>query len=120
MTNNPNKNNKIWQFFSSMKVGLILLLILTAVSIYAATFLEHQPAMERVYSSWWFIGLLGITGLNLLVCSINRFPKLWEQVSNIKSNVDLTYLKSLHKQTTLHYAAAPEKAGHLENSLKKK
>ncbi|MBS3970101.1 MAG: cytochrome c biogenesis protein ResB [Clostridia bacterium] len=141
MTNNPNKNNnspqieeshseeshseknisnEIWQFFSSMKVGLILLLILTAVSIYAATFLEHQPAMEKVYSSWWFIGLLGITGLNLLVCSINRFPKLWKQVSNIKSNVDLTYLKSLNKQTILPYKAAPEKAGHLENSLKKK
>lgn len=140
MTNNSNQNNnspqnspqteqahsgknifnEIWQFFSSMRVGLILLLLLTAVSIYAATFLEHQHAMEKVYSSWWFIGLLAITGFNLLVCSVNRFPKLWKQASEIKSDVDLNFLKSLDKSITLSQNKITKDPKEMEKSLKKK
>lgn len=102
---NSNKNNisqKIWKLLCSMRFGIALLIILTAISIYGATFLKHQEAMEKVYTSWWFIGILFIAALNLLACSINRFPNLLKKATVLKTDVDIKWLRTLENNEAIN------------------
>ncbi|MBS4022140.1 MAG: cytochrome c biogenesis protein ResB [Dethiobacter sp.] len=73
---------QILKFLSSMQLGIILLLLLAVISIYAATWKEHQVAISSVYSSWWFIGIMVFTALNLLLCTVERIRPTWRQAFN--------------------------------------
>ena len=54
-----------------MQLGILLLLVLAAVLVFATT-LELEWAIDHIYRSWWYLGLLAFTGLNLLLCSARR------------------------------------------------
>ena len=102
-----NKNSfpdKVWSFFSSIKLAVVLFALIALTSI-VGTIIEQQasyetnirvithfvgaglaPAFYRVldalgfmnmYRSWWFMTLLMLFAVNLLVCSIERFPGIW-------------------------------------------
>ena len=47
-----------------------------------------------MYSSWWFLALLGLLSTNLIICSFDRFPGMWKQ---IKADGLDTPLKRLQK-----------------------
>ncbi len=70
---------QIFKFLSSMQLGIILLLLLAVISVYAATWQEHEAAIESVYSSWWFIGIMAFTALNLLLCTVERVGPTWRR-----------------------------------------
>ncbi|MBW2623080.1 MAG: cytochrome c biogenesis protein ResB [Deltaproteobacteria bacterium] len=92
----PVKNPFIYfiDFFSSVRLALVLLIVLAAVSI-TGTIIPQNLAVseyERLYDprlyffldffdltdmyhSWWFNTLLGLLMLNLITCSIKRFPR---------------------------------------------
>lgn len=65
---------KIYQFLCSMRFGMILLLLIAALCI-AATAL----GMDSIYTSWYFIALFAMLGLNLLFCSVLRVFRLGKQ-----------------------------------------
>ena len=90
--------NVIWGFFSSVKLTIVLLIILAIVSILgtlvpqeegAAEFARRlNPAMLQIftsldlfdmYHSIWFKLLIGCLALNLIICSIDRFPATWKR-----------------------------------------
>jgi len=92
-----NKFNALWQYFSSIKLALVLLTIITVASIIgtlipqqdaAGEFLQGRSALTvaifqflqlgNLFRSVWFISLLGVFSLNLIVCSWNRFPAAWK------------------------------------------
>jgi cytochrome c biogenesis protein len=92
----------IWKFFSSVKLAIFVLIALALTSI-VGTIVEQraEPATNitllakffgdqmaptvynlfvklgfmDMYRSWWFIALLILFSINLLVCSLERFPK---------------------------------------------
>jgi len=64
------------RFFGSMQFGLVLLLLVAAVSA-GATLLDMEQAIARVYSSWWYLTLLTLLSLNLLLCSVQRLGPLY-------------------------------------------
>lgn len=85
------KTNPIYAFLTSMKVGVILLLILTAACVLGTMVPQNQPVevylehygkvfggfflrtgLSHVFSSWWFNTLAGVFGLSLLMCSWRR------------------------------------------------
>ena len=99
---------QIWAFLNSMRVGIALLLALTGISVYAATFLEHRQAMEKVYTSWWFMGTLAITAASLLACSINRFPGIRKKIRVLKTDVSLQGLQALENKAEIAAAGPPE------------
>ncbi len=94
------KNNSLWQFFASVKLALVILCLIAITSIigtvipqkeaaefYAA---NYGPRMAQffsildipdMYNSWWFLALLFLLGFNLIICSIERFPGVWKQVT---------------------------------------
>ena len=94
------KPNAFWKFFSSVKLTIVLLIILAIASI-LGTLIPQLPQRESVefartlspglfrlfnymnlfdmYHSLWFRLLIGCLSLNLIICSINRFPATWKR-----------------------------------------
>jgi len=68
----------LWYVFSSMKTAIVLLLLLAAVSTAAAT-LESKYGWQGLYQSTPYVILLALVGVNLAVCSINRFGISWRR-----------------------------------------
>jgi cytochrome c biogenesis protein len=87
---------KIWKFFSSVKLAVVLLIILAIVSV-IGTVIQQNEAPERylreysqstvqlfemlgffdMYHTWWFVLLLFLFTANLTVCTLERFPHTW-------------------------------------------
>jgi len=91
----PRRANPVYTFLTSMKVGVILLLILTAACVLGTMLPQNQPAelylkhygeslgglylrlgLTHLFSSWWFNSLAGLLGLSLLMCAWRRFKVL--------------------------------------------
>ncbi len=94
-----NKKNPLFSFFSSVKLALFTLFLLAVTSIigtvipqkesiewYIQNYSETTARIFQVlsipdmYNSWWFLGLLSLLAINLIVCSIDRFPGVWKQI----------------------------------------
>jgi cytochrome c biogenesis protein len=95
------KKNPLWSFFSSVKLTITLLVLIVLVFI-AATFMpvhvvqtlagKLSPGAAKVflffqfsdlYHSPLFYILMTLLSLNLIVCSLNRFPALWRQYKTL-------------------------------------
>lgn len=101
MNNRKEKGSgKIFfNFFSSVKLTIFLLILLAIISIVGTIITQNAPKSEYVkrygiefyrilnffdlfdmYHSWWFSSILFLLVLNLIVCSINRLKITWRQV----------------------------------------
>ena len=86
-------SNPIWNILSSVKFTLILLIILAATSILGTIIPQQESAtgfaselspglanllnslqLFDMYHSIWFRLIISLLALNLIICSINRFP----------------------------------------------
>ena len=93
-------NNSIWRFFASVQLALFIFVALASTSIIGTVIPQHRPLsfyseeygnfaaqfinfleIQQMYSSWWFIGLLTLLTINLIVCSIDRFPTTRNKVN---------------------------------------
>ncbi|MCF8024030.1 MAG: cytochrome c biogenesis protein ResB [Desulfobacteraceae bacterium] len=95
-----NKNGtaieRIWHFFASVRLSVVLLLTLAATSIIGTVIPQNadpaayerkfgQPVytvleslnMFDMYHSWWFRLLLCVLIVNIIVCSIQRLKSTW-------------------------------------------
>ncbi|NLN07785.1 MAG: cytochrome c biogenesis protein ResB [Firmicutes bacterium] len=66
---------RILRFLSSMQLGIILLLLFAAISVFASL-QEQKRAMDNIYRSFWFVGIMAFAALNLLLCSLRRVKPL--------------------------------------------
>lgn len=97
--------DKIWAFFSSVKVGIWLIVIALLASGLGTIFpqvefipqeagtrdpavfyeewyglagkIYYQLGLYEVYSSWWYMILIGLIGVSLVICSLDRFVPLY-------------------------------------------
>ena len=58
---------KIYNFIRSMRFGMLLLILIGVLCVTATV-----SGKENVYSSWYFILLFTVLGLNLTLCSVVR------------------------------------------------
>ena len=76
--------NVLWSFFSSVKLTITLLVLIILVFI-TATFIPRPDTAQNfawltdLYHSPLFYVLMGLLSLNLIICSINRFPVSMKQ-----------------------------------------
>ncbi|MFD3446154.1 cytochrome c biogenesis protein ResB [Microbacteriaceae bacterium 4G12] len=101
-----NKNtiiDKIWSFFSSVKVGVWLIVItlvasslgtifpqqmylppnVTPAEYYADKYgvlgrLYYDLGFNNLYSSWWYMILIASIGISLVICSLDRVVPLYK------------------------------------------
>ena len=86
----------LWTFFASIRLTVVVLLSLAALSIIGTLIPQNQnpadyfqafgPFLYQVlatldvfdmYHAWWFQGLILMLVLNIVVCSIDRLQKTW-------------------------------------------
>ncbi|MDH4331594.1 MAG: cytochrome c biogenesis protein ResB [Desulfobulbaceae bacterium] len=116
------EQNAIWRFFASVRLALITLFLLALTSIIGTLIPQGKPPafyiqeyglnlarffltlnIPHMYSSWWFIALLGLFSNNLIVCTIERLPNVWRMV--FLDNLD-TDPERLAKMELRHQAVA--------------
>ncbi|WP_071395630.1 cytochrome c biogenesis protein ResB [Bacillus tuaregi] len=101
-TYNKTIVDKIWNFFSSVKVGVWLIVITLVASALGTLFPQEMyipptlPAAEyykdqygwigqlyyelgfhNLYSSWWYLLLIASIGVSLVICSLDRVVPLY-------------------------------------------
>jgi len=64
--------NPLWNFLRSVKLTLVLLSILAIASV-IGTLIQQQDS-TAIYHSLWFRLIIFFLCINLIVCSIDRFP----------------------------------------------
>lgn len=91
--------DKIWKFFSSVKLAVVLLIILAIVSVIGTVIQQNQAPEDYLkeysqgtielfealgffdlYHTWWFVLLLLMFTANLTICTLERFPNVWKAV----------------------------------------
>lgn len=119
-TRNKSIVDKIWNFFSSVKVGISLIIInLIAASIgtifpqefYISVSTEvekeayyennygslgklyYELGLSDVYSSWWFQILVGMLAISIIVASIDRGIPLHRSLKNQRVKRHESFLK---------------------------
>lgn len=101
----------VWNFLSSMKLGIVLLLIMAIASIWGTIFIPKdqfgQEDYVRFYNSLPFKLLMGLLCLNLLVCSLNRWKAVMNTLRGPKSDVSLNFVKSLKSSASIKLKSGP-------------
>ncbi len=110
---------RVWSFFTSLKLTITILIIISLASIVGtivpqnelpAVYLRfykpstyqlmHRLDIDNMYHSWWFISLLTLFTLNLICCSLNRFPAFWRMIRQPERDLDEPLLKTLPLKKT--------------------
>ena len=117
-TYNKTIIDKIWNFFSSVKVGVSLIVITLIASTLGTIFPQEMyippnfPAAEyyqdqygwlgkmyfelgfhNLYSSWWYLLLIASIGVSLVICSLDRVIPLYRALKNQKITRHEGFLK---------------------------
>lgn len=98
----------LWALFSSMKTAIWLLLILAVASI-AGTVIEDRMGIS-IYGQPWYAVLLVLVGLNLAVCSVNRFNLVWRRFTHPVVVVTPQQVAAMETTASLTVPAAQETA----------
>ena len=100
-TNSSDTISRVWKFFTSVKLTVVLLLSLAVTSIIGTLIPQSGTASEYfqkygelwykilsfldsifeifdMYHSWWFQILLLLLTINIIICSIDRIQATWK------------------------------------------
>jgi len=113
--------NEVWAFFASVKLALFTFFILAVASIigtlipqgkemqfYIDTFGPGTAKLFQVlnvpdmYNSWWFVSLLVLFSINLIVCTIDRFPNIWRLVTMDNLAMAIERIAKMPKRQVFH------------------
>ncbi len=117
-TYNKTIIDKIWNFFSSVKVGVWLIVITLIASAIGTIFPQEMyipPTMpaelyyeeeygwagklyytlgfHNLYSSWWYLILIASIGISLVICSLDRVVPLYRALKTQKVERHEGFLK---------------------------
>ena len=133
------KNNPVWSFFSSVKMAIVLLILISVASILGTLIPQQEAAgpfisrlspgvadilhglqLFKIFHSTWFVILLGLLALNLIVCSLSRFPSAWKRFrqASVPDRDDL-FEDIPSDQVVIKDIPLSEETDRLENLLKK-
>ncbi|WP_337020415.1 cytochrome c biogenesis protein ResB, partial [Oceanobacillus massiliensis] len=119
-THNKSIIDKIWSFFSSVKVGVWLIVIALTASMIGTIFpqemyipataesrdpaifyedtygifglIYYQLGFHQLYSSWWYMILIALIGISLVICSLDRFIPLYKALKRQKAKRHESFL----------------------------
>lgn len=128
--------DQIWNFFSSVKVGIWIIIILLAASslgtiypqemyipktVSPAEYYEteygitgkmyYELGFHNLYDSWWYLLLLAALTISLLIASIDRFFPLYRSLKNqrVRKHINFMRKQRLVSETLLNDSFNKEK-----------
>jgi cytochrome c biogenesis protein len=124
--------NRIWKFFASVKLTIVLLLTLAATSIIGTLIPQNESPARYVqafgeplyrlfdildlfdmYHSWWFQLLVLLLTLNVVICSLDRLSATWKIVFVKNPRFNLTRFRGLKNKVQLNHPQAADTVIHL-------
>ena len=115
--------DKIWNFFSSVKIGISIIVAVLATSAIGTIFpqklyvpvsstsaeAEYAAYYERLYglagkiyyklgfhdmyNSWWFITLIGMLGTSIIIASVDRVIPLYKSLKKQRTKRHTSFMK---------------------------
>jgi cytochrome c biogenesis protein len=117
----------IWDFFTSLKLVIILLLVLSVLSVAGTIIEQNKPLREYyrffkpetvellsklgmldMYHSWWFTSCLALLALNIIACTMERYPLIMRGIKKQSAVLDEKLEAGLTNLTTIKYNLPPE------------
>lgn len=131
---NPNVLDRIWNFFSSVKVAVYLIAVTLVVSILGTIYPQENTfynpefvdlrqyykeeygwtgewyyllGLSRTYESWWYRGLLLAIATSLVICSLDRVLPLYRALNKQQIR---KHLRFITRQKVTYTGPLPESA----------
>jgi cytochrome c biogenesis protein len=121
--------DKVWKFFSSVKLAVALLIILAIVSV-IGTMIQQNQAPEQylqeysqstvqlfemlgffdMYHTGWFVLLLFMLTANLTVCTLDRFPHALRIMRAPLKPIEEDHLKAVQFKVETTFKGGMDKA----------
>ncbi len=114
--------DKIWRFFSSVKLAIVLILLIISTAIIGTVIQQGLPDEMYIqhygtstfnllnsfdifdmYHSWWFELLLMLFIVNVVVCTWDRLPAIFKMFSNPKLKLPIEKLNAFKEKETITY-----------------
>ena len=130
---------KSWQTLSSIKTGVLLIILVIIFSI-AGTIILQRPMtdaddMQRAYSpamlhfldstgltdvfhSYWFVALLLLVSLSIIAASVQRFPNAWRYFSRPYKSPDEGFRRALPIQAQIAITDEEQGLGAAERAFR--
>jgi cytochrome c biogenesis protein len=123
---------KIWQTLSSIKTGVVLIILVVIFSAAGTVILQrpmtdaddlqraYSPAMLRfldltgltdIFHTRWFISLMILVSLSIIAASVQRFPNAWRYFARPYKSPDESFRKVLPTQAQIRVASNDEEQG---------
>lgn len=115
------KHNPVWKLFSTVRLALFLIALISATSILGTIIPQGEPfsfyvdgygprlamileilTLNNMYYSVWFKVLLSLLCLNIIVCSYTRLPIVLKVINQNNFDVNKMKNKSNKHSITLH------------------
>lgn len=130
----------MWSFFASVKLAIALLIIIAIASILGTIIPQQEaatawisrlsPGMISVFNklqlfdifhSIWFLSLLFLLSVNLIACSLNRFPASWKRFRTISTSNEPELFRNLKPERVILTEGTLEgETARIESLLKKR
>ncbi|MHA6258489.1 cytochrome c biogenesis protein ResB [Sporosarcina sp. CAU 1771] len=112
--------DKVWNFFSSVKIGVSIIIAVLATSALGTLFPQklYVPAVREVdiaayyekyygvagvlyyklgfydmYNSWWFITLIGMLGISIIIASVDRVIPLYKSLKKQRTKRHVSFMR---------------------------
>lgn len=144
-TYNKTIIDKIWNFFSSVKVGVWLIVITLVASAIGTIFpqqmyipqtvppivyyeeqygflgkMYYQLGFHDLYSSWWYLLLMASIGVSLVICSIDRVVPLYRALKKQRVTRHNSFLQKQRVFGVTKVEATPPSFDQIKEKLKAK
>ena len=138
---NESVVSRFLKLLCSVRFGIVLLILLGLACLIGMLVMQQNvegfenyyaqltPAQRLVYGklgffdiyhAWYFNALLAILSLNIILASIDRFPKTWAQVSKPNVTVPLRWMREQDQTATLDlYGDKEEITNKIQKAFKK-
>jgi cytochrome c biogenesis protein len=144
---NKSITDRIWDLFASVKFAVVIFVVIALTSI-VGTVIEQNVNPEKnikvltrmfgegaapaiydvldklgfmnMYHSWWFVTLLLLFCANLVICSIDRLPRIWKLVREPIRPLSDEYLEKMSiKRVLILKGKHPEVKGRAAEAIRK-
>ncbi|RSD27296.1 cytochrome c biogenesis protein ResB [Mesobacillus subterraneus] len=144
-TYNKTIIDKVWNFFSSVKVGVWLIVITLVASSLGTIFpqemyipplmppgqyyeeqygwlgkLYYELGFHNLYSSWWYLLLIASIGVSLVICSLDRVIPLHRALNKQRVSRHESYLKRQRLYSVSESALTDDAVGKIKQKLSAK
>src|SRR5579859_2498034 len=131
---------KIWQTLSSIKTGVVLIILVVIFAAAGTVILQrpitelddmaraYSPAMLRfldaagltdVFHARWFVALMILVSLSIIAASVERFPNAWRYFARPYKSPDEGFRRVLPVHATIAITDEEQGLGAAERALRK-